>query len=72
MPEYYLGNNLEMRKNNTIKVSSKKYITEIISRHEKMHGSLRKENVPSTPGDHPELDDTPLLNEDGKDITNPT
>ena len=29
MPEYYLGNNIEMRKNKTIKISSKKYIKEI-------------------------------------------
>ena len=66
MPEYYLGNNLEMRRNNTIKVSSRKYITEIISRYEMKNGPLRKENVPSTPNDHPELDETPLLNDDGK------
>ena len=32
MPEYYLGNNLEVRSNNNIKVTSKKYITEIIKR----------------------------------------
>lgn len=35
LPEYYLGNNLEIQKNRTIKVHSKKYITEIIKRYEK-------------------------------------
>ena len=66
LPEYYLGNNLEIRKNKTIKVHSKKYITEIIRRYEKQYGTLKKHNVPSTPSDHPELDDTPLLNEEGR------
>ena len=66
MPEYYLGNNLEIRCNNTIKVSSSKYITEVISRYENKYGSLKKENVPATPSDHPELDDTPVLNEEGR------
>ena len=66
MPEYYLGNNLQMRSNGTIKVSSRKYITEIISRYEKKYGSLRKENVPMAPNDHPELDDSPMLDEDGR------
>ena len=65
MPEYYLGNNLQMRHDRTIKVSSKKYITEIIDRYEKKYGPLRKENVPMTPNDHPELDESPeLLNEE--------
>ena len=65
IPEYYLGNILEIRSNNTIKVSSSKYITKVISRYEKKYGSLKKENVPATPSDHPELDDTPVLNEEG-------
>ena len=65
MPEYYLGNNIEMRKNKTIKISSKKYIKEIISRYEKKYGTLKKENVPSKPTDHPELDETPFLDEYG-------
>ena len=64
-PEYYLGNNLEMRNNNTIKVNSKKYITEVINRYESKHGTLKKENVPSTPKDHPEMDESPFLNEEG-------
>ena len=66
MPDYYLGNNLEMRSNNTIKVSSRKYISEVISRYESKNGSLRKENVPAIPNDHPEEDETPLLSDDGK------
>ena len=66
MPEYYLGNNLQVRHNRTIKVSSKKYISEIIDRYEKKYGPLRKENVPMTPNDHPELDESPILDDEGR------
>ena len=66
MPEYYLGNNLQVRHNCTIKVSSKKYISEIIDRYEKKYGSLRKENVPMAPNDHPELDESPILDDEGR------
>ena len=65
-PEYYLGNNLEIRNNRTIKIHSKKYITEVISKYEKRYGTLKKENVPASPGDHPEEDDSPHLNDEGR------
>ena len=64
-PTYYLGNNLQVRENRTIKVSSEKYILEILRKHEATHGQLRKEKVPSVPNDHPEEDDSPYLNSDG-------
>ena len=64
-PKYYLGNNLEIDDTKRMKVSSKTYISEVIRRYEDKYGSLRKENVPSTPNDHPELDDISLLNETG-------
>jgi len=64
-PEYYLGNTMEVQKNGTIKVSLKKYVKEIISKHERKYGSLRKENVTHTPSDHPEIDDSNFLNSDG-------
>ena len=50
-PGYYLGNNLEIRNNGTIKVSSRKYITEVLSRYKKEYGELRNETVPSKPGE---------------------
>ena len=46
-----------------MKVSSKTYISEVIRRYEEKYGSLRKENVPSTPNEHPKLNNTPLLDE---------
>ena len=63
-PEYYLGNDLEI-KGKTMRVSCTKYITEILRRYENKYGQLRKENVPASPGDHAEMDDTPLLDENG-------
>ena len=41
-PEYYLGNNIEIRENNTIKINSLKCIKEIIEKYEKKYGELRK------------------------------
>jgi len=64
-PEYYLGNNIEIRPNKTIKISSTKYITEMLRKYEEKNGTLRKENVPASPDDHPELDDTPFLDKNG-------
>lgn len=63
-PEYYLGANLEINENN-IKVSMEKYVREVIRKYESTNGSIRKENVPSTPHDHPELDESPFLDEAG-------
>ena len=64
-PEYYLGNNIEVRTNNTIKISSAKYINEVIRKYESEHGTLKKENVPAKPDDHPETDTTPFLDKTG-------
>ena len=62
-PEYYLGNDLQIQSDGTIKVSLKKYIKEVISKHEKKYGSLRQEK-PHAAKDHPELDQSRLLNEE--------
>lgn len=64
-PAYYLGNTLERKNNNSMKVSLKKYINEVLARYERKHGTLRKENVPHSPNDHPETDDSPYLDADG-------
>ncbi len=36
-PEYYLGNDLNIQPDKTIKVSLKKYIKEVITKHEKQN-----------------------------------
>ena len=66
-PSYYLGNNLQHKGPKQLKVSLEKYIKEVLRRHESDYGELRKENVPHSPGDHPEMDDTPYL--DSKGVT---
>ena len=64
-PSYYLGNNLQHNGPKQMKVSLEKYIKEVIRRHETDYGEIRKENVPHSPSDHPEMDDTPLLDKTG-------
>ena len=65
-PEYYLGNDIKIQPDNTIKISLKKYISEVINKHEKKYGPLRKEKTPYMHNDHPELDNSTLLDEEGK------
>ena len=63
-PEYYLGANITINDRN-IKVSMEKYIKEVIRKYESKHGSIRKENIPSSHNDHPEMDESPFLDEAG-------
>ena len=49
----------------TVKVSLEKYIHEVIRKFESKYGEIRKENVPHSPSDHPETDDSPKLNKEG-------
>ena len=65
MPSYYLGNNLIMNRNKTMKVSSEKYINEVLRKYQDKHGPIREEKVPASHNDHPEEDDSPLLNDEG-------
>ena len=60
-PEYYLGNNVERKQNKTLKISNKKYINEVLNNYERQNGDLKKEKVPMSGGDHPELDESPEL-----------
>ena len=57
-PSYYLGTQIK-RQNNLLHLSCGKYITEILSRYQKEHQSLPKENVPISPEIHPETDTSP-------------
>ena len=59
---YYLGNEL-VRVVNCINVSSKKYVNEILHMYKKTHGDLKKEVLRTKVKEHPDLDDSPLLNE---------
>ena len=42
-----------------------KNIKEAIRKYENSHGPIRKENIPASYNDHPELDDSPFLDETG-------
>jgi hypothetical protein len=63
-PEYYLGNDYKFCKDRRLAVGCKKYLTEALLRVEKMFGTLKKDSIPMAAGDHPELDTSPLLNDD--------
>ena len=64
-PEYYLGNDYKTH-NSRYAVGCKKYIKEAVSRVEQREkSSLKKHSVPSSPGDHPELDTSEFLNDEG-------
>ena len=60
-PKYYLGNEL-VRVGNIIRVSSKKYVNEILRKYQKTHSNLKKEVLPMRVKEHTELDDSPLFN----------
>jgi hypothetical protein len=45
-------------------IGCKKYLTEALLRVEGMFGNLNKNSIPMAAGDHPELDTSPLLNDD--------
>ena len=51
-----------------VKVSCEKYIREILRKYEGKYGTLSKENVPSNPNLHLELDTSPLLDDIGVEL----
>ena len=67
-PEYYLGGNVDSPVDGywdklgvTTALSAKTYIKNAVARFEKLlERELTKESLPMSPGDHPELDDSPL------------
>ena len=44
-PEYYSGNDVNIRLNNTIRISSKKYITEVIRKYKEKYRPLKNEKI---------------------------
>ena len=63
-PEYYLGNDYKTNKGRWA-IGCKKYLVEAVARVQQMFGSLKKYSVPLPAGDHPEMDTSELLNDDG-------
>ena len=73
IPEYYLGGNVEKpidehwdKLGITTALSAETYITNAIDRFKKLLeiNQFGKETLPMAPGDHPELDDSPLCSPD--------
>ena len=68
-PEYYLGGNFEKRKTYDVRelwcINARTYIKNIIEKIEKLFGiCLKKYNTPMEAQDHPELDESPFLDEE--------
>ena len=59
-----MGNEIKLQDNKTIKIHLK-YVLEILSKHKKKIGQLTKEKVPHLANDHPELDNSPFLHQEG-------
>jgi hypothetical protein len=65
-PDYYLGNDYKKDKKGCWCIGCKKYLKKAVLRVKKMYAEmLKKFSVPMTSGDHPELGDTTILNNDG-------
>ena len=64
---YHLGNDYFRDKDGTLCVGPKKYIEKMAVEYERLFGSApsRKYASPLEKNDHPELDDSPLLDEEG-------
>jgi hypothetical protein len=62
---YHLGLNFERDKDGTLRTIPRKYITKMMDNYERMFGGPPKEaSSPLEKGDHPELDNSPLCNND--------
>ena len=64
-PDYHLGNDYKKDKKGRWCIGCKKYLVETIKQVERMFGSLKKYSNPMETGDHPELDNSKVLNDDG-------
>jgi hypothetical protein len=64
-PEYYLGNDYKKDRKGRWCIGCKKYLKEAIKRVESMFGSLKKHSHPEETGDHPELDESKVMDDDG-------
>ena len=73
VPEYYLGGDFEIHKSfkgvETFAFGAKTYLSNVCERIEKLIDMiLKKYETPLATGDHPEIDDTGLLDSDGQDV----
>jgi hypothetical protein len=64
-PSYYLGNDLKHLPNGPYHISTGTYTKEMIPKCQADYQTVRKEISPIESKYHPEIDDLPLLQEDG-------
>ena len=64
-PSYYLGNDYKRDKKDRWCIGCKTYLTEATRRIEELMGPLPKKDTPMPDGDHPEEDESELLDDDG-------
>jgi hypothetical protein len=65
-PSYYLGNDLKQLSNGRYHISTGTYTKEIIRKYQADYQLVQKETSPMESKYHPEIDDSPLLQDDGK------
>ena len=66
---FHLGCDYTRDKNNTLYFLPKRYIAEMVESYERLFNKNPKfASSPLEKGDHPELDDSPILNATGKSI----
>ena len=63
-PQYYLGNDYTQQNGKTY-VSAKTYCKEAVSRLERLYGCLKKQRSPMPKDDHPEMDTSAFLDDEG-------
>ena len=66
-PSYLLGFDVT-RRDNYWTLGSKTYVKAALERIEKLFGCIAKERIPMTAGDHPELDESELLDHQDKEF----
>eukprot|EP00957_Ditylum_brightwellii_P115845 8837181-Ditylum_brightwellii.AAC.1 len=62
-PEYYLDNNFKKDSKGRWLMGCKKYITKALTHVQTLFGVLSKHDTPMVPGNYPEMDDSPTLND---------
>ena len=64
-PDYYLGNDYKLDSQGRWCIGCKKYLMEAIKRVERMFGALKKHSHPMETGDHPEMDESEIMDDEG-------
>ena len=64
-PKYCLGNDYKKDKKSKWCSGYKIYLTQALLQIEKLYGALPKKEIPMIDGDHPEEDESEIMDDDG-------